>query len=72
LRSEDLYNAPATTMKQVFDFLELSDYKLPNYPKWNSGSYSRVSDDLRQTLSDFFQPHNQKLEEYLSIKFNWQ
>lgn len=72
LRSEDLYNAPAATMKQVFDFLELSDYKLSNYPKWNTGSYSRISGDLRQSLSDFFQPHNQKLEEYLDIKFNWQ
>ncbi len=71
LKNEDLYNAPAVTMKQVFSFLELSDYELSSYPKWNSGSYPRNSDDLHQALSDFFQPHNQRLEEYLGRDFNW-
>ncbi|KEI65119.1 hypothetical protein A19Y_8007 (plasmid) [Planktothrix agardhii NIVA-CYA 126/8] len=26
---------------------------------------------MRQTLAEFFRPHNQKLEEYLGMKFNW-
>ncbi|MGK7919850.1 MAG: tetratricopeptide repeat protein [Trichodesmium sp.] len=71
LPSEEFYSNPKTTMKQVFNFLGLPDYQIPNYPKLNVGSYSFISESLRQKLSDYFQPHNQRLEEYLGMKFNW-
>ena len=71
LRGEDLYQTPDNTMKQVFDFLGLPEHKLAKYKKLNSGSYTPISDLLRQRLSEYFQPHNQRLEEYLGIKFNW-
>lgn len=71
LRSEDLYNRTAKTMQQVYEFLEIPDYSLPDYPKSNSGSYPNVSHELRQKLSDFFRPHNQNLEDYLGMKFHW-
>ncbi|NET17111.1 MAG: sulfotransferase domain-containing protein, partial [Okeania sp. SIO1H6] len=71
LRGEDLYQAPDDTMKQVFDFLGLPEHQLPKYKKLNSGSYAPISDLLRQQLSEYFQPHNQRLEEYLGMKFNW-
>ena len=58
-------------MKQVFNFLGLPDYQIQNYPKLNAGSYTSISESLRQKLSDYFQPHNQRLEEYLGMKFNW-
>lgn len=71
LKSEDFYSQPAITMKQVFNFLDLPDYQIPDYPKLNAGSYSSISESIRQNLSDYFQPHNQRLEEYLGMKFNW-
>ncbi|NES75938.1 MULTISPECIES: sulfotransferase domain-containing protein [Okeania] len=71
LRGEDLYQGANDTMKQVFDFLGLPEHKLPKYKKLNSGSYAPISDLLRQQLSEYFQPHNQRLEEYLGMKFNW-
>ncbi len=58
-------------MKQVFEFLGVPEHKLAKYKKLNSGSYTPTSDLLRQRLSKYFQPHNQRLEEYLGIKFNW-
>jgi tetratricopeptide (TPR) repeat protein len=72
LRSEDLSSQTDKTMKQVYEFLEIPDYSLSEYPKVNSGSYSITSNELRQKLSDFFQPHNQKLEDYLGMKFDWE
>ncbi|MBN3958896.1 MAG: sulfotransferase domain-containing protein [Nostoc sp. NMS8] len=33
LRSEDLYNQTDKTMKQVYSFLEITDYSLSGYPK---------------------------------------
>ncbi|MGD1714278.1 tetratricopeptide repeat-containing sulfotransferase family protein [Dapis sp. BLCC M172] len=71
LPSEEFYNDPKNTMKQVFNFLGLPDYQIQNYPKLNAGSYTSISESLRQKLSDYFQPHNQRLEEYLGMKFNW-
>ena len=71
LRSEDFYANPAATLTQVFEFLGVPDYPLPEYPNYNSGSYNPISNDLRQTLAEFFRPHNQKLEEYLGMKFDW-
>ena len=71
LRGEGLYQTPDNTMKQVFDFLGLPEHKLAKYKKLNSGSYTPISDLLRQRLSEYFQPHNYRLEEYLGMKFNW-
>ena len=56
---------------RVFDFLGLPEHKLAKYKKLNSGSYTPISDLLRQRLSEYFQPHNYRLEEYLGMKFNW-
>ncbi|MEB3341853.1 tetratricopeptide repeat protein [Okeania sp.] len=71
LRGEDLFEMPDNTMEQVFNFLGLPEHKLAKYKKLNSGSYAPISDLLRQRLSEYFQPHNQRLEEYLGMKFNW-
>jgi len=71
LRVEDFYQKSDDTMKQVFNFLGLPEYKLAKYKKLNSGSYAPISDLLCQRLSEYFQPHNQRLEEYLGMKFNW-
>ncbi len=71
LRGEDLYQTPDDTMKQVFNFFGLPEHKLAKYNKLNSGYYAPISDLLRQRLSEYFQPHNQRLEEYLGMKFNW-
>ena len=71
IRGEDLYQRPAATMKQVFDFLDLPEHKLSEYKKLNPGYYQPIDESTRQILSDFFQPHNQKLEKFLGIKFNW-
>jgi tetratricopeptide (TPR) repeat protein len=71
LQSEDMYEQPEETMKQVFDFLELPDYQINQYRKYCPGSYSPIDESTRQTLSELFQPHNQRLEKYLGRKFNW-
>lgn len=71
LKSEDMYENPAATTKKVFDFLDLPNYQLLEYKQYFPGSYSPINIDLRCQICELFQPHNQKLEEYLGIKFNW-
>ncbi len=72
LKSEDLYQQPAEIMKQVYDFLELPNHTLKQYKKFKSGSYSPTRSAIKQKLYEFFQPYNQKLEEYLDRSFDWE
>ena len=71
LSSEDFYSEPAQTVQKVFRFLGLPDYELADYPQYNSGNYGAIALDVRAALISFFEPHNQKLEDKLGIKFNW-
>lgn len=71
LQSETFYANPATTLKQVFDFLNLPPYSLPEYPKYNGANYQGISESIQQQLTKYFQPHNQKLKDYLNQEFSW-
>ncbi len=72
LTNEDLAQYPAETMKQAFDFLGLPEYNAIAYHPQNVGSYPQIDENLLSRLSNFFQPHNQRLEEFLGREFNWQ
>ena len=72
LKSEDFYLNPLQNMTEVFNFLDLPNCPLNNYPKVNAGSYNRIDPNLRRTLSEYFAPYNQQLEEYLGMKFDWE
>jgi tetratricopeptide (TPR) repeat protein len=71
LKSEDFYTNAATVVKQVLEFLDLPEYQLSEYPNANPGSYQPIDESVRYWLSDYFQPYNQQLEEYLGTTFNW-
>ncbi|MDY6940909.1 MAG: tetratricopeptide repeat protein [Cyanobacteriota bacterium] len=71
LHSESFFRDPARTMERVYHFLGLPDNSEQKYEVWNAGAYSPMDAELRETLVDFCRPHNQKLEEYLGMKFDW-
>lgn len=72
LKTEDLKEKPAEFMDTVFSFLEVSKHSFVFEKKHNTGSYDPLSPELRNRLSEFFKPYNQKLEEYLGRKFDWE
>ncbi len=72
IKSENLFENPSATMKQVYNFLDLQDNYMPEFRNWNPGSYSPIPDNLRHQLVDFFRPYNQQLEKYLGMKFDWE
>jgi hypothetical protein len=71
VKSEDLFQKPEPTLNRIFQFLGLPEYRLPEYVNYNPGRYASVDDRIYETLSDFYRPHNQKLEEMLGMKFDW-
>lgn len=71
LTNEDLAQYPAETMKQAFDFLGLPECNSIEYNPRNVGSYPKIDADLLSRLTNFFRPHNQRLENLLGRKLNW-
>ena len=71
LKSEDFFANLPHSMQQVFEFLDLPNIQNNHYQKYNVGAYPQVKDDIREQLTKFFTPHNQRLEEYLQMDFNW-
>jgi len=72
LKSEDFYAHPEASMQKVLTFLDLPEYKLLDYKNYNAGKYSQIDPLMRKSLSNYFRIHNERLEEYLGIKFNWE
>lgn len=71
IKSEDLYDSPASTVGKVHKFLGLEDYPLKTYRKYNSRFYPQISELLRYKLGQFYQPYNQALEDFLGVQFGW-
>jgi len=49
-----LFRPPPETLKQIYTFLGLE------YRNVNRRQYSAISPELRQQLTEFFQPYNEK------------
>jgi Sulfotransferase domain len=75
LKSEDFYADPATTLKQVYTFLNLPVTELQSqkkeYKQLNNTSYSKMDEALRTRLVEYFRPHNARLYEFLGTDFGW-
>jgi hypothetical protein len=76
LKSEDFFERTPETLKLVLDFLRLPEWEpeaseiVPK--KRNEGHYQRGMDPAtRRRLEEFFEPHNQRLYEYLGRDFGW-
>ncbi len=65
LTSEGFYANTKAVVNQVFQFLELEPYQLPEYPIINANAYPAVSSKLRQQLTEYFSSYNQQLANFL-------
>jgi len=73
LKSEEFFNNPSTIFKQVLEFLNLPSWEPKEYRKYNIGYYARarMNATVRKRLIDYFEPHNQRLYEYLGADLGW-
>jgi tetratricopeptide (TPR) repeat protein len=73
LLTEELKENPTAVMSRVFQFLNLPEFQELQYKQYNRGSYSprQVDETMRQCLTEFFRPHNQRLANFLGEKFQW-
>ena len=75
LKSEDLFERPRETLKLVLDFLDLPDWEPEAsqlVSRRNKGEYEQKMDpSTRRRLEEYFEPHNQRLYDYLGVDFGW-
>jgi len=71
ISSEDLASNTKNVMNDIFRFLHLPEYEIPNIEKVNVSKYSKMNPETRKILIDFFKPYNEQLYEFLNYKFDW-
>jgi hypothetical protein len=75
LKSEDIFEHPRKTLKLVVDFLDLPVWEPRGSElreKVNKGKYEqRIDPAIRWRLEEYFEPHNQRLYEFLGVDFGW-
>ncbi len=72
LKSETLFADPTAIMQQSFQFLGLEPYDLDQFEVFNQGNYEPLDTQTRRRLAEYFQPYNQKLEQFLQMQFDWE
>lgn len=71
LRSEDLFDRPASVFAQVQDFLGLPHWQPPTFESLNRMATGAMSPGSRASLVEHFRPHNRCLAELLGRDLGW-
>jgi len=71
LKSEDLYADSSTVLRHVLEFLNLPAWEPKEYMNYNPAGYPRMNPNTKKRLTDYFEPHNQRLYKYLGASFDW-
>jgi hypothetical protein len=73
--TEFLKTQPANVLREIADFLNIPHFQWDKikFDFENEGKYgsTRMSDEIQNFLSSFFQPHNLKLFELIKKEFQW-
>ncbi len=73
LKSEDFFDDPIGTLKQVFAFVDVNpDFKVTDLSPRNSGKEKfDITPGAREYLDGYFRPHNLALYDLTGIDFGW-
>jgi hypothetical protein len=71
LKSEDFFKRTAETSRLVQEFLDLPYRQLDLPPRKTNDRYEPMDPATRRRLEAYFEPHNQRLYEYLGVDFGW-
>ncbi|MFT7464687.1 MAG: hypothetical protein ACI9EF_003045 [Pseudohongiellaceae bacterium] len=71
LKTEDQFLEPEQTLRRAFEHLGLEYHAPEAFKKINTAPYSDMDPAVREKLSAYFEPHNQRLYDYLGTDLAW-
>jgi hypothetical protein len=71
LKSEDLFVSPEAVLDKVFPFLGLPNLPPRQYEAFNSNPDYKMPPGVRQALTDFYRPYNERLRDLLGFGMGW-
>ena len=71
LKSEALFESPASTMKEIQQFLELPHEELGSLPHRNPSMGGNLDGRMTERLRAYFRPHNDRLCKLLGWEEAW-
>lgn len=71
IASEDMFSDPETVLSHLSKFLGIDAWESDSFPALNRIAPESIDDGIRQELTDYFRPHNRRLELLLGRTFNW-
>lgn len=71
LKSEDLFADPPEILDRVLKFLNLPKWEIKDHLRYGAGQHVRVHPATRKRLTEYFEPHNERLYECLGENFHW-
>ena len=72
LKSEEFFERPLDILKLVLNFLDLPEWQPDVWEIRKKGGYEEgIDPSVRRRLEEYFEPHNQRLYEYLGVEFRW-
>jgi len=71
IRSEDLFVDPVAVYRRVLGFLNLPPWEPPTFRRFNFHPSDGMPASVREELTAFFAPHNQRLAESLGMDLGW-
>ncbi|MGD1809417.1 sulfotransferase domain-containing protein [Dapis sp. BLCC M126] len=75
IKSEDLFTNQSEIYSQVLNFLDLPQFQPNTFEVYLSGEYKKnrqkMNDETRRRLTEYFEPYNRKLSDFLGDDYNW-
>ena len=72
IKSEEFAIQTNKIMNEIFNFLELEHFDIPDNSKKNKIHYDMMKKETRDDLIEFFRPYNQKLYSLIGKNFDWE
>lgn len=71
LSAEDYDKKTQDTYNEIFDFVGVERYEVKRSERVNKGKYSKMNDETRRVLLDYFKPYNEKFFQLIGKRFDW-
>lgn len=69
--SNSFFLSEKKIMSKIENFIDVKPHNYQDFPVWNKGDKSRLSEATRNQLKDFYEPHNEMLFDLLGRKLSW-